>query len=55
MNLDDTRIRLKADMIKTFREHNGSRTFVSGPLLDALVDDAMFYLEQRQVDDGEQV
>jgi hypothetical protein len=42
---DDIRARIKADMIRTLREHQGPRAFVSGPMVDALVDDALFHLE----------
>lgn len=41
----DIRIRLKADMIRTIREHQGRRTFVHGPMVDALVQDAMHHIE----------
>lgn len=41
----DIRIRMKADMIKTIREHQGRSTFVHGPMIDALVQDAMHHIE----------
>lgn len=41
----DLRVRIKADMIGTVREHQGNRAFVSGPMIDALADDAMYYIE----------
>lgn len=44
--VNDIRIRLRADFIKTLREHLGRHAFVSGPMLDGLCDDAMSHIEQ---------
>lgn len=51
--VEDIRVRIKADMIKTLREHQGHRSFVSGPMLDALVQDAMFHIEAILLTRGE--
>jgi hypothetical protein len=43
----DLRARIKADFIKTIREHQGPRAPIDGAMLDALLDDAMFHIEAR--------
>lgn len=52
--LSDLEIRIKADFIKTLRLHQGPRSFVSGPMVDELVETALFHVESMltQVEDA---
>jgi hypothetical protein len=44
------RAQMRADIANTLRQHLGRGTVITGPMLDALVDDGMFHVEHLLVE-----